>query len=77
MALKQDFFGLHKFFPFCIIPATFRILMHDFPATGKFVPSEVGEHRIENKLRYTTTHLTTNPSRTTLGLFLLTDDDGD
>jgi len=38
---------------------------------------EVGEHWIENKLQYTTTHLTMNPSHTMLGLFLLNEDYGD
>lgn len=79
MVLRQVFLGLRKFFFSCIIPVALHvhILMHVFPATGKFVPSEVGQHWIENKLQYTTTHITMNPSHIMLGLFLLHDDDGD
>jgi hypothetical protein len=79
MALEQGFIGLRKSFPSCTVSATLHIhiRMHIFPATGKFVPSEVGEHCIENKLQYATTHVTMNPSRTMVGLFLLNEDDRD
>jgi hypothetical protein len=89
VALGQVFLGLREVFPSCIIPGTLHIHiyihihiqihihMHVFHATGKFVPLEVGEYRIENKLQYKTTHLSMNPSHTMLGLFLLNEDYGD
>jgi hypothetical protein len=49
--------------------------MHIFPATGKFIPSEVGEHWIENNFQYAATQLTMNHSYTMLGLFLSNKDD--